>query len=215
MLFASQDKPSHWYSSQSLFRIAILLSVCALSFAALVMPIATRPSSYPIQLREVASQDITAPSSLSYESSVMTETARAEAEAAVSPIYLPADPAIARRQLELMRVVLAYVNTVRQDSFATVDQKISDLESISAVRFTRDFSLQILTLSEARWQMVQEESLKVLEQLMRSTIREDQIDSARRSITTLISYSLPEDLALVITGTVSPFLTPNSLYSEE
>jgi len=215
MLFASQDKPTHWYSSQSLIRLAILLVVCALSYASLVMPIATRPSSYPIQLREVATQDITAPSSLSYESSVMTETARAEAEAAVSPIYLPADPAIARRQLELMRVVLAYVNTVRQDSFATVDQKIGDLESISAVRFSRDFSLQILTLSEARWQMVQDESLKVLEQLMRSTIREDQLDSANRSITTLISYSLPEDLALVISGMVSPFLTPNSLYSEE
>jgi putative nucleotidyltransferase with HDIG domain len=215
MRLASQDQPSRWYSHQSLLRIAILILVCALSFAALVLPIANRPSSFPIQPEEVAPQDITAPATLSYTSQIMTQAALADAERGVSPIYLPADPAIARRQIEHMRVALAFANSVRQDSYATLDQKIADIGSISGVDFSEDVTRQILSLSEARWEMVQAEALKVLEQLMRSSIRDDQLDAMRRGIPTLISYSLPEDLALVITGLVSPFLVPNSLYSQE
>jgi len=215
MRLASQDQPSHWYSRQGLLRLLILFALGVLSFAALVLPIATRPSSYQVRLQEVASQDITAPGPLAYESKVLTEDAQKNAELAVEPIYLPADPAIARRQIEQMRVTLAYIDSVRQDEFATVEQKLGDLEEISAVPIDEKLSNQILNLSEARWEMVQEESLKVLEQVMRSTIREDQVDAARRSIPTLISYSLPEDLALTITDLVSPFLQPNSLYSEE
>ncbi|HEY9088548.1 MAG TPA: HDIG domain-containing metalloprotein [Anaerolineaceae bacterium] len=215
MRLASQDQPSHWYSRQGLLRLLILFALGVLSFAALVLPIATRPSSYQVRLQEVASQDITAPWPLAYESKILTEDAQKNAELAVEPIYLPADPAIARRQIEQMRVTLAYMDSVRQDAFATVEQKLGDLEEISAVPINDELSNQILNLSEARWEMVQEESLKVLEQVMRSTIREDQVDAARRSIPTLISYSLPEDLALTITNLVSPFLQPNSLYSEE
>lgn len=215
MRLASQDQPPRWYSHQSLLRIAILLGACVLSFAALVLPIAYRPSSYPIQPLDVAPQDIAAPGPLSYISEIATESERKTAEQAINPVYLPADPAIARRQIEKMRVALEFITATRQDAFATLDQKMNDLAAISGVEFSEDLRRQILALSDSRWVMVEDETLKVLEQIMRNSIRDDQIDAARRSVPTLISYALPEDLALVITDLVSPFLTANSLYSEE
>ncbi|MCJ7625047.1 MAG: hypothetical protein MUO76_16225, partial [Anaerolineaceae bacterium] len=66
------------------------------------------PYSYPLEVGDVASQDILAPKSLSYTSGFLSEQAVAEAEGSVQDIYLPADPAIARQQIEYLQVVLAY-----------------------------------------------------------------------------------------------------------
>jgi membrane-associated HD superfamily phosphohydrolase len=68
---------------------------------------------------------------------------------------------------------------------------------------------------DQRWQAVQQESLAVLEQVMRNTIREGSVREAQRSIPTLISFTLPQDQALTVTSLVTPFVVPNSLYSED
>ena len=47
-----------------------------------------------MEIGDVSAQDILAPYSLSFESEVLTEQSRQEAENAVDPVYLPADPGI-------------------------------------------------------------------------------------------------------------------------
>jgi hypothetical protein len=55
----------------------------------------------------------------------------------------------------------------------------------------------------------------VLEQVMRANIREDRVEDVQRNIPTLVSLSMPEDQAAIVTQLVSGFVSPNSFYSEE
>jgi cyclic-di-AMP phosphodiesterase PgpH len=50
---------------------------------------------------------------------------------------------------------------------------------------------------------------------MRNTIREGQVKDAQRSLPTLISFTLPQEQAQIVTTLVAPFVAPNSLYSED
>ncbi len=201
--------------NRKLIKITLLLITSVLSFGALVIPITGGPVSAPMKVGDVASLDMQAPYALSYPSDVLTQQARDDAEQRVAPVYQPSDPSVARRQIEHLRSALNFINTVRYDTYATLDQKFSDLSALDSIQVSREDAGQILALTDTRWQIVQQESLSVLEQVMRNTIREGQLKDAQRSVPTMISFSLPQDLAGLVTNLVSPFVVPNSLYSPE
>lgn len=193
-----------------------LLVICSLfAVGALVLPIAIRPATVGITQGDVAAQDVQAPHTLTYTSTILTEQAKEDARSRVQPVYLATDPAITRTQIEKLRVAENYISVVRFDSFATLEQKIQDIHSLDGVSLARETIISILSLSDSRWQTIQQESLSVLEQAMRRTIRTDGVAEARRSIPTLINFSLPEDQAAIVTDIVTPFVTANSLYSQE
>ncbi len=205
-----------WRQFRTVLPRLILLVVCSLfAWGALVLPIAIRQPGIGITEGDVATQDVQAPRTLTYTSQILTDQAREDARAKVQPIYLSTDPSITRAQIEKLRVALNYISTVRFDSYATLDQKIQDLAAMREVSFDKDIVISILNLSDSRWQTIQQESLSVLEQVMRSTIRDNQVQDAIRSIPTLINFSLPEDQAKVVSSIVEPFIVPNSLYSPE
>jgi putative nucleotidyltransferase with HDIG domain len=186
-----------------------------LALASITLPITLRPASFPLKVGDVASQDIQAPSTISYISAYLTEKAREDAESSVEPVYLPADPAINRHQIERLRLGLVYINTIRLDAFASQSQKISDLDKLSEFQIEPSTAQAILALNDQRWQSVQYESLDVLERVMRNTIREDSLDEVRRSIPTLVSFSLPEEQSTIVVDLVSSSVIPNSLFSPE
>lgn len=206
-----------WESARNrlIFRLALLLLTSLATVAAVLYPIALRPSNFQLNVGDVAPQDIQAPRSLTYVSEVLTRDARENAANQVAPVYLSADPAITRRQIENMRTAFGYITNVRGDAYATNEQKIEDLGALRDITLDRETRIEILSLSDSRWDTVQQESLAVLEQAMRSTIREDQVEDAKARIPQLISFSLPEDLAGIVADLVSPYVVANSLYSPE
>lgn len=196
-------------------RLVILALVSLGSFAALITPFSVRPSTYPLREGEVASQDIQAPRTLVFESKIQTDQARETAANAVLSVYLPADPGITRSQIEKMRGVLNFISTIRSDSFATDEQKQADLRSIEEITLSPDVISSLIGISNSRWEVIQQESLSVLEQVMRATIRDTNLQDARRNIPSLISLSLPQEQADIVSALVTPFVSPNSLYSQE
>jgi len=196
-------------------KIAILAISGILAFFALILPESFSQSSFPMEIGDVATEDILAPYSLTFESEVMTEEAQQEAASSVDSIYLPADPSIGRRQVENLRTVLYYITTVRQDNFASQEQKIQDIQAIEGLDMPEDMVTRILQLNETRWEAIDSESTDVLEQIMRNTIRELDIYAAKRNIPSLIDFSLPENQANIVAELVEPFIVANSLYSEE
>ena len=208
-------KPRLNQKNRFILRILLLVIASLLSWVALVLPIAIRPSLAPLKVGDVATRDIQAPHNYSYISEVLTQQARQEARENVTPIYLPADPAITRRQIEKLRITLNYITAVRFDTFATPNEKLADLDHLQDVTLDHRIAESILILSDSRWQTIQQESLYVLEQVMRNTIREEQLTETHRSIPTLISFSLPEDQAAIVSSIVSPFVVPNSLFNME
>jgi putative nucleotidyltransferase with HDIG domain len=201
--------------TQGALRLLILLVSSLLIFASLVLPELITRSNIPAGVGEAASQEILAPYSITYESKVLTERARTQAAAAVPPVFLPADPSISRHQLETLDSVLYYISTVRKDNFSTPEQKLQDLAAISSVKLSSAVAAQLLELDEQDWQEIEVETRRVLEQVMRDTIRSDNLSQIRSNLPAVIDFSFrPEDAQLVI-ALVSPLITPTSLFSEE
>jgi putative nucleotidyltransferase with HDIG domain len=195
--------------------IALLLTTTVVfTLAALLIPFYSNQIDSQISSGEVASREINAPRSLTYTSEVLTEAQREAATDSIAAIYSPPDTSIARNQLEDLRATLAYINSVRADTFGTNEQKLADLAALENIDLDQEIAQNILDLSDSRWQAVQQESIIVLEQVMRSTIREDRLEDARKSVPALVSLSLPEDQATIVSELVTGFVAPNSLYSE-
>ncbi len=204
------------FFNQSPFRrlIAVVLVSVAV-FLALTLPVSLRSTPAQLNAGDVAVQDIRSPREFRYESEILTSQARDEAEKSVSPVYLPADPAISRKQIERLRAILSYINSVRQDSFASLPQQIQDIQAIEEMAFSAETARTIVTIDDEDWNLIQQESLALLEQVMRSPIRDDQVPSIRRNIFPQISFDFSENEAAVIAELVSQLIVANSLFSNE
>lgn len=196
-------------------KVIILLITGILAFFTLVLPDSFSQSALPMQIGDVSNQDILAPYSLTYESEVLTDQARQDAAKEVSPIYLPADPSIGRRQIEQLRTVLYYITLIRTDGYATREEKISDIAAIEELALSEDAISKIIQISDSRWEEVELETTNVLVQIMQNTLRDSDIYTAKRTIPSLIDFSFPVDQASLVVDLVEPFIVPNSLYSPE
>ncbi|MFL7893808.1 MAG: HD family phosphohydrolase [Anaerolineales bacterium] len=194
--------------------VFLLLALFVLIMAGLMIPFITTQIDSQISAGEVASREIVAPRSLTYSSEILTASQREAAANSVSPIYSPPDTSIAREQLESLRGTLAFITSVRADSFASDEEKLDDLAALENIELDQETAQSILELSDSRWQAIQQEAIVVLEQVMRSTIRENQLETARSMVPPLVSLALPVDQARIVADLVTGFVAPNSLYSE-
>ena len=214
MVESSIPSQGEWQRRRVIIVAVLLLATLAFSMAALMIPFFTSQINSQLKTGEVANREIVAPRSISYTSDILTGRQQDSAEQSIAAIYSPPDTSIARHQLERLRATLAYVTSVRADTFASDEQKLADLAALEEIHLDLETAQSILDLSDSRWQAVQQESIVVLEQVMRATIREDRLDDARQSIPALVSLSLPEDQAAMVAELVNGFVAPNSLYNE-
>lgn len=196
-------------------KLLLLAITAVLSFFSLTFSYSLRPSYLPIEVGSVASQDIQSPYSLKYYSEVQTDSARKDAERNIPPVYLPADPSIARQKIEDLKIILGFINAVRLDQFATRLQKADDLKSLKSIRFSESEINSLLDFTDTKWETTQTEALRVLEEVMRTAIRTDQVYEARQSIPSRISLSFTPDANGIITRLVEPQIDANSKFSEE
>ncbi len=196
--------------------LGLILSLGGVAaFALLVVPLSLNPQVLPLAVGQVSPQDLQSPRSLTFESSLLTERAREDAERAVPLSFSPPDPAIARLQLDKLRAALQFISQVRQDEFATLAQKQSDLAALQDLNLPASSVEALLALSNTRWDAVQQESLSVLEQVMRAPIRPADTESVTRNIPALVSLNLTEEQARLTSQLSSAFVAPNSYYSEQ
>src|ERR1044071_1085087 len=198
-----------------LFQVVLLIVVSIISYGALVLPEIFRTTAVPLKVGDVSPSDFQAPQTLEYISEVRTKDARRVAENSIVPIYAPPDPTIARHQIERLRAALQYIALVRDDENATPEQKTSDLASLTDIKLKPATVASILDLPAARWETIQQEALSVLEQVMRRTIREQDLDSVQRTVPSLVSLALNEEQAALVAELVTAFVIPNSLLSED
>lgn len=198
------------------FQIILLALIFSIFiFYALILPSTLRPTPSQFKIGDVAIQDIRAPRQFSFESKILTTQARDEAEKNVSPVYLPADPAISRKQIERLKNILSYINNARADAFSSTSQKIEDIQSITDINFSNLTAKSIIEIDDENWDSIQQESLILLEQVMRTPIRDDQVSSMRRNLYPQISFDFNEREAGIIAEIVSQLIVPNSLFSNE
>ncbi|MBK9211134.1 MAG: HDIG domain-containing protein [Anaerolineales bacterium] len=194
---------------------SLIVAVSLVSFAALTTPIALRPMTQALDVGDVSQTAQQAPRDIEYVSDIRTEEARQAAESAVLPIYSLPDAAIAREQIERLRTALQYITSVRDNVELTAEQKKSNLVALSDVRLKLETIDYVIGISNTRWEIVQTESLRVLEQVMRRAIFEDKVESTQAGVSSFVSLTLNEQQSILVSELVSAFVVPNSFFSEE
>ncbi len=191
-------------------------SVASAAFAALTLILPVLPGERTVSLRvgDVSPQDVLAPRSVTYVSTILTQQARDQAAAAVTPVYNPPDPLIARQQAETLQSALDYITIVRVNPYESLDEKLADLQKLAKVNLPADTATRILQLSDPEWQVVQQECQAVLERIMRQPIGPDQLQTILNSIPNYVSLSFPENQVSLVTDLVRNFVVPNSLYND-
>jgi len=182
---------------------------------ALLIPSVENFSTSPLLIGDVAPYDINAPYTITYESQILTDRQQDTAALETPLVYSPADTNIARQQLERLRNALVYINSIRSDGYASMEQKITDITALQDIQLSQDTIKGILALSESRWQNISQETTSILDQLLREPIREDQLSNMDQKIPALISLAFTEEQSAIITALVNAFIVPNSLFDEQ
>lgn len=199
----------------SVFRLVLLAIVSAATFGALILPDALHPSALPLQAGDVSPRDYQSPGDIAFESAVFTEQRRQAAADAVQPVYSSPDPAISRQQMTRLRAALDSISQTRADEQTTTEQKRAALASLDGLQLPPETINAILFLSDDRWSALRAESLSVLERAMRGVIRESDLETVRRAVPSLVSFSLTESEAALVSELTRPFVVANSFHSPE
>jgi len=197
-----------------IFQVLLLVVTSGMAYVIVLFLDFASASTSDLKLGDVSDQDVLAPYAITYKSEVLTDQMREAAVMDVPTRYSAADTNIARKQLERLRLALAYITTVRADSYSDVEGKLADLAALQDIQLSQVTAAGILTLSDPRWQTIQQEAIVVLEQVMRNTIRDTAIESYRQNVNNLVSLSLPEDQAAIVAELAAAFIAPNSFLSE-
>ncbi|MFN8499338.1 MAG: HDIG domain-containing protein [Anaerolineae bacterium] len=170
-----------------------------------------------VQLKEgdVSPTDIRAPRKVQYESLVATGDARAAVLKTVPQVYLPPDVRLTRQALKHATEVLDMIDWVRNSPSASADEKRAMLQGVAELK-TLPPAVQTVTLSasDADWQVIRGETLRLLEAAMRQSIREDQVGDVRRLLPSLGNLAIRDDLASAASEYAGRFLQPNTLLDQ-
>ncbi len=167
-----------------------------------------------LQIGSVPARNILAPRSITYESEVLTERVRQEVAASVALVYDPPDPNVSRTQSQLARQILDYIRNVRRDPFATTEQKIADINQITALTLTAEQASSMLEMSNEQWQAIDDEIINVLERVMRESIREADLTAVRNQLPTQVSIRFSTQESALIVAIVEDLIRPNTFPNE-
>jgi putative nucleotidyltransferase with HDIG domain len=198
-----------------ILQAVLIILVSLVSLGALVLPIGFSPSTQILTEGDVAQITLKAPRDIEYVSEIRTEEARKAAESHVEPVYTAPDPSIARQQIERLRTTLQFITSERDNSELTNAEKKTNLFALSDVRLKSETIDYLLTMPDSRWETVQSETIRVLDQSMRRAIYEDKLEASQASVSSFISLTLNEEQSKVVADLVSAFVVPNSFFSEE
>jgi len=214
---SAENGKSRFNNRETIKLLLVALVFVVLATAILEVQVSQLFSSDLAQLSvgDIAPQDIISPEQISYESKIDTETARARAENLVTEVYRSPDPEVARTQLALADDVLAFLDAVRADPYLDAAQKLDWITAIQAISLSREDAANILNLNDAMWLDAKQEVRRVLDDAMRTEIRESQLISVRRRLDLLISSDVPETEATIITAITEDLVQPNTFIDEE
>jgi len=195
---------------------AWLLALVFVGLQAVILVAPLIPSGkFTLEANDPAPQDFRAPYTKTYVSRIRTTEARNKAAAAVGTVYTPADTAIARQRVQRAQQILGFLDSIRADPYATPEQALAWIAAIPDVDFPPQAARQVLALSSSDWtQRVRPEILTVLDQAMRSPIRDDTLAQARSDVVRRVSLGLSEEAAGLVISIVQAFLVPNSTRDE-
>lgn len=201
-----RDHPLHTVGVILVAVVFVLLSTLIVAFDSIFQ---SDTDASALQVGSVVEQDIRAPYSITYVSDVLTERQRDAAINSVSPIYDPPDTDVARHQITLLQQILDFIDNVRRDPYGTQQQKIADINNITALQLDQSIIESILQMDDDTWRAVAGEAVNVLERVMRESIRESDISLMSDQLPSQVALRFDPDTAAVIVALAQDLLRPN------
>jgi putative nucleotidyltransferase with HDIG domain len=205
------------YRIQRLLRSSLLWLVTLLLGAGLsvilVFNLVTGPQ-VSATLGEPASQDVQAPQSISFVSQVATARQQANAAAAVNTVYQPPDLSIGRAERNRAQAIFNFIDAVRSDAIASEGLKTGYLQGIDGITVEPQVAADILAFTPSEFTAVKDDILRIVEEVMREEIREEDVSSARRAARRQISFFLTTAQERVVTSLAPQFVIANTFPDE-
>ncbi len=190
----------------------ILLSLLFFLLAVLILVADITPGErVQLDVGDVSPVDIRAPRSIRYESEVLTRAAREKAANAIPEVYDPPQPQIARQQINRLKDIIDFIDTVRANPYADVEEKIQEVQAIADLALPEKMARAIVTMPDNRWTLVANESLATLRLAMGREIRESELAVVRSNVPLLVDQTrLNEQEAAIVTRIVQALLRANT-----
>jgi putative nucleotidyltransferase with HDIG domain len=188
-----------------------------LSSLILVLPIPLSGGSDQLSAGDVAQRDILAPQRITYVSEIQTDLARDFEEAKVTEVVDPPDTRIAREQVARARQIFDYFDSVRADTYATLDEKRELFAAVDDLTLTDSIIISLLTADSESWSVIKAETMAVLDQAMRAEIRpsSSELRAVRRRLPTLLGLDVSDETAAIIVAIVEDLIQPNTFVNEQ
>ncbi len=196
--------------NMSAVALFVLLGTLALTADRLV----AQQDQLDLRVGAVASEDILAPGSLTYNSDVLTQQVRQDAIERVDPVYDP-NPDVTRQQIRLARNITNYINAIRHDIYASTAQQIEDLLLIEALTVNEEQWQAIVGLPDARWDLISNEISALVERTMQQDIRPDRLDAVRSTLLNSVASRFSNSEAEIIVAISEDVIQPNTFFNEE
>ncbi len=174
-----------------------------------------RAEQVDVVVGEPAQEDIFAPDSYSYISKILTEQARSLASNSISDVYTPMDLSIGRAQLAQVDAIFNFIDTVRADSQANLDQKITYIQSIEDLTISETVAYDLVTMNQDDYEGARGEIMRIVDDLMREDIRESQLDDFQRLARRSASLGLTSAQSNVVSNIAGQFIIPTVFLDEE
>ena len=168
-----------------------------------------------LSVGDVSPTDIRSPAQRTFVSDILTQQARAAAEALVQDVYDPPEQRVARQQIARARDILDFIESVRHDTAASDEERAAYLKAIADLPLDDTVVSKILKLSDAAWQQVADEVLRVLGLVMREEIRQTWLEEKRRTVPARVSLDLDEAQTDVVVALVRGLMRSNTFYNAE
>ncbi len=194
--------------------IALFVISVIVTLGALLYPLASRVSAYTLNPGDVAYQDIKAPFSISYQSAYRTEQARIQAERMIQDVYI-IDSTIVNQQSGALQQFLAGITSILSNESPenTYYKKKENLIGLAGGYINDELAEALIALNPAIWNQIKFEVLNTFGQAMTIAIRESNLQSVRSSLSG--GYSAGLENKWIVIALVDPFISINSLYSEQ
>ncbi|MCA9948198.1 MAG: HDIG domain-containing protein [Anaerolineales bacterium] len=174
-----------------------------------------RAEQVDVVVGQPAQEDIFAPETYTFISKIQTTQARNIASNNVPDVYTPLDISIGRAQLAQVDAIFNFIDTVRADSQANLDQKITYIQSIEGLTVAETVAYDLVTMNQDDYAGARAEIMRIVDDLMREDIRESQLDEFQRLSRRSASLGLTSAQSSVVTNIVGQFIVPTVFFDEE
>ncbi|MCX7839798.1 MAG: HDIG domain-containing protein [Anaerolineae bacterium] len=179
----------------------------------LILAFPGAPELPRLEVGKPSPKTILAPERVTYASALLTEEARANAEAQVKDVYDPPNAQLARQQVQEAVRLFSYLDSLRNDPYSSLEQKIEWARQVPALTLPVTMLTRTLTLDEPTFARVVSETVYVLDTTMRNPIRPSDLSAEYAQIPARISLAFSAEQAELIATWVQAFVRPNSFFN--